>query len=410
MGKAYRIGLIGAGARGEVFAKQLNQGLPRATLAALCDINRQRLEGFAEYCGVKNVPLYTDAGEMFADPRVDAVIVTAPEFAHADLAVGAMAAGKHVYLEKPLAHTIEDCHRIIEAHRRSSVTAFVGFNLRASPARQKLRQIIHGGELGQIIHIEGLEQLSQAHAASFMRRFHRWSSRSGGLLNTKCSHDLDMLQWLLGHEHRVTKLSSFGGCRVFTPGKRPATHCSQCPTEIHSACPYKATAGYVFPITASAPMYHPDQPTYGSDLCVYNDDKDIVDNQTVLLEWDHGVTGVLSMQTCQHAGGRRNRVVGELGFAELDEVHLASHGETTSVVRVVASNTGDVTEHRFAKRPGGHGGSDRSMINLFVDAIERGGENDSGLSAGLAATLLALKADESRLNNRQIALTAADYA
>jgi hypothetical protein len=50
------------------------------------------------------------------------------------------------------------------------------------------------------------------------------------------------------------------------------------------------------------------------------------------------------------------------------------------------------------------------MINLFVDAIERGGENDSGLSAGLAATLLALKADESRLNNRQIALTAADYA
>src|SRR5690606_36886549 len=135
-------------------------------------------------------------------PELDAVIVTTPDFAHLDVAEMAFAAGKHAYLEKSLEVTTERCRQIIRAQKKSKACAFVGFNMRAVTLYERIKAVLDAWTLGQIIHIEGLEQLSQAHSASFMRRFHRHTARSGGMLNTKCSHDLAILQWLVGHEHR----------------------------------------------------------------------------------------------------------------------------------------------------------------------------------------------------------------
>lgn len=403
MKRRYRIGVIGAGARGETFARELYRGTPRAELAAICDIDADRLEKFCDYCELTNARRFTDPDAFLADPDMDAVVVTTPEFTHAQVACAALAAGKHVYLEKPIAHTLDDCRRIVEAHRQSDRTVFVGFNLRASPTRIKLKQIVTEGVLGQIVHVEGIEHLSQAHGAAFMRRFHRHSRNSGGLLNHKCSHDLDILLWLVGHEHRVTKIASFGGTNVFTPDRKPADYCHQCPTEVYTRCPYKAGPGFVFPVRGDAPIYHRDNQTYGGDLCVYNDDKDIVDNQTVILEWEHGVRGSFSLQMFGHKGVRCTRVWGEKGYAELDE-------SSGSMVRVVDADTGDVTEHKFQPRSGGHGGSDPRMLERFIHAIENGGASDSGVEAGVAASVVAINADESRLSGQVVDLTAADDA
>lgn len=395
MSRRYQIGLIGTGARGETFARQLHEGMPRAALFGVCDIDADRLGKFADYLQLKNTRTWTDPDEFFKQPELDGVIITTPEFTHAEVAMKAMAHGKHIYLEKPIAHTIEASQAILEANRKSKVAAVVGFNLRATPLRQKLKAIIQSGVLGQIVQIDGIEQLSQAHGASFMRRFHRKTAHTGGLLNHKCSHDLDILSWLIGHEHHVTRLASFGGTNVFTPQKKPAEHCSQCPADIWRSCAYKAQPGSVFPITAASPMYHQNQQVYGGDLCVYSDDKDIVDNQTVILEWDHGVRGTFQLSLFQHRGGRRNRVVGEKGYAELNEVELPTSTDR-GYLRVVDSDTGDTIEHRAAPRSGGHGGADASMIDRFLDVIEGRGVQDSGLREGHVASVLAIKAEEAR--------------
>jgi len=392
--KRYQIGVVGAGARGETFARQLYKSRPDATLFGVCDIDEDRLGRFCDFCELKGTRQFTSVDAMIAEPGLDALIITTPEFTHAEVAVKAMQAGKHIYLEKPMANTIEGCHEIIDASRSTNSVAYLGFNLRASASRQKLKDVVQSGVLGQIVHIEGLEQLSQAHGASFMRRFHRRSANSGGLLNHKCSHDLDIMLWIIGHEHRVVRIASFGGTNVFKPSKKPADHCRDCPREIFDKCAYKSVGGFVFPVR-DEPIYHRVSETYGGDLCVYNDDKDIIDNQSVIMEWDNGVRGTFNLQMFQNTGTRRTCVWGEKGYAELDD-------RFDGKVRVVDADSGDTSEYAFKPRAGGHGGTDLSMIGRFIEAIESGGATDSGIDAGLAATVVAIKADEARLSGKVV--------
>jgi predicted dehydrogenase len=393
--------VIGLGARAETFARSLYAGTPRAELFALCDLDEDRIAKFVKYCELTNARTFSDPTAFFACPEMDAVIITTPDFTHLDVARQAFAAGKHVYLEKPLDVTAERCREIMRLQQRSGKVAYVGFNLRAAATRIKMKELLQQQVLGQILHIEGLEQLSVAHSASFMRRFHRRTARSGGLLNTKCSHDLDILQWLIGHEHKVVKLASFGGNNVFTSRPAPATHCHKCPADIYRACPYKDQAGFVFPVHAKEPIHHRQTDVYGGDLCVYNDDKDIVDNQTLILEWDHGVRGNFNLQLFQHQGTREMKIWGERG--------LMTNGIDAGV-KVVNSATGDATVYHFAPRGGGHGGTDPQMIGRFLDAIECGDAGDSGLAAGLAATLLAEKSIESMRTGQVVTIAPAEYA
>jgi predicted dehydrogenase len=398
--RRYRIGVIGAGARGETFARQLYSGHRRTELFGVCDLDADRLARFCEHCDLEGTPGFTDTTAFLNQGELDAVIITTPEFTHAEVAIAAMQAGKHIYLEKAMAQNSAECRRIIHAHRSSEVTAYLGFNLRAVAALTKLKEIVDSGVLGQLVHISGLEQLSAAHGAAFMRRYHRHSSRSGGLLNTKCSHDLDVLQWLIGHEHKVKRVSSFGGTNVFTPDKQPSKHCRNCP--IQSQCPYCDRAGFVFPISGQEPIHHRQQEIYGGDLCVYDPDKDLVDNQTVILEWEHGVRGSFNLQLFQHVGRRQICLWGEGGYAELSTWPATS-------IRVIASQDGSTREYTFGHEAGGHGGSDAKMLDRFIDAIEYQTDNGSGLAAGLAATLLAEKADLSRLSGSVVEIAPDEF-
>jgi len=399
--KRYRIGLIGAGARGETFARQLYKGTDQLELFGVCDIDEDRLAKFCDFCGLSGARRFTNPDEMLRDPTLDAVIVSTPEFTHAAVASAALRAGKHVYLEKPVAQNVADSHRILEATRGSDATLYVGFNMRAGRARQKLKEIVDSGVLGQIVYIEGLEQLSREHGASFMRRFHRHSKNSGGMMNTKCCHDLDQLLWLVGHNNRVARVASFGGCNVFTPNKKPAETCDKCPKEIYDKCAYKAAAGFVFPVSANTSIHHRDRAFYGGELCVYTDDKDLVDNQTVIIEWANGVRGSMNLQMFANEGVRRTRIFGEFGQA-----FYTSQGD---MVGLTMADTGKTEEFTFPKLPGGHGGTDPLMLQRFIAAIERGDPGDSGIEQGLAATLLANKADEARLTRRVVEITAEDY-
>jgi predicted dehydrogenase len=400
MSDQLQIGVIGAGARGETFARQLYQEHPHARLFGMCDVDANRLDQFCTYCELGETPQFTDTDVFLSQPGLDAVIITTPEWTHADIAIAALDAGKHIYLEKAMAQNSHECRRIMRAHEHSSARAFLGFNMRVVKVFAKLKEVVDSGVLGQIVHISGLEQLHVAHGAAFMRRYHRHSARSGGLLNTKCAHDLDLLQWLIGHEHKVTRVSSFGGTAIFTPDKQPAKYCHECPRQWE--CPYRDQAGFVFPVGGNQPIHHGRREIYGGDLCVFDPDKDLVDNQTVIMEWDHGVRGNFNLQLFQHVGRRQICIWGEDGYAELNTWPENS-------IHVIASRDGDSCEYQFGAACGGHGGSDPKMINRFLNAIEHTDAGDSGLSAGLAATLLAEKADISRLSGAVVEIAAEEY-
>src|SRR3954469_18587510 len=124
----------------------LAQRLPGARLTAVADPAPDAAEKLAAALGASSA--YTDPGQALADPAVEAVVIAAPARFHADLIVAAAGAGKAVFCEKPMALTLADADRAIDAVRASGVVLQVGFNRRFATDWAAARALLDGGQLG----------------------------------------------------------------------------------------------------------------------------------------------------------------------------------------------------------------------------------------------------------------------
>jgi myo-inositol 2-dehydrogenase/D-chiro-inositol 1-dehydrogenase len=136
------VALVGSGRMGSFHGESLARRIPGARLVAAAD----PAPGAAERLGADRA--YTDPAEAFADPAVDAVVIAAPARFHADLVVAAARAGKAVFCEKPMALSLADADRAIDAARAAGVVLQVGFNRRFVPDWQAARALLDDGRLG----------------------------------------------------------------------------------------------------------------------------------------------------------------------------------------------------------------------------------------------------------------------
>ena len=121
--KQIRLAVVGAGGIGVMTRNELQRA--GATVAALCDVDRNRLGEQAKY--FPGIPTYTDWREMFRHEKdFDAVAVATPDHTHAIVGLNAMRLGKHVYIQKPLAHTFEECKMLMTEQKRRGVVAQMG--------------------------------------------------------------------------------------------------------------------------------------------------------------------------------------------------------------------------------------------------------------------------------------------
>ncbi len=141
-----RVALIGSGRMGSFHGETLARRLPGAQLAAVADPAPDAAEKLAAALGAPK--FYTDPAEVFADPDIDAVVIAAPARFHADLVVGAAAAGKGVFCEKPMAVSLADADRAIDAAHAAGVVLQVGFNRRFAPDWAAARALLDDGTLG----------------------------------------------------------------------------------------------------------------------------------------------------------------------------------------------------------------------------------------------------------------------
>src|SRR5690242_13567571 len=141
-----KFGLIGCGAIGEFRAQGLAQ-TPGAALELIYDNIPERRETFAERFRVRAAD---SIEEITGSSQVDAIIVSTPPNLHREHCEMALAAGKHVLCEKPLASTIEDCRSIVETADRLKLTLATGYNYRFYPAVAKARELIAAGCIGDI--------------------------------------------------------------------------------------------------------------------------------------------------------------------------------------------------------------------------------------------------------------------
>ena len=185
--------IVGTGRAGSVHANNIARRIPETSLIALCDTDAKALERTgAEF----DVPrLYSDYTEAVADSAVDAVVVVAPTFVHRDIACAAAAQKKHVFLEKPMAITVEECAAINAAVSAAGVKLQLGFMRRFDEGFLKAKAILDSKELGRTMVVK-----STGRGPGLPPPWIFDIAKSNGVLAEVNSHDVDSLRWLVGNE------------------------------------------------------------------------------------------------------------------------------------------------------------------------------------------------------------------
>ncbi|WP_309397707.1 Gfo/Idh/MocA family protein [Cerasicoccus maritimus] len=146
-----KVAVIGTGGMAKNHALKLSQK-DKSKVVACCDISAERV---AEFAKTYNIPeTYTDLSEMLEKCDFDAISIVTPDAFHAPIALQALAAGKHVLSEKPLATSVEDAEKMVAAAKKAGVINMVNFSYRDSSAIQRAAKMVQGGELGRIFHVE----------------------------------------------------------------------------------------------------------------------------------------------------------------------------------------------------------------------------------------------------------------
>jgi len=384
--KTITAGVIGFGCRG-IGLSHLFYRHRDVSIKYVCDVSRIKVDaGLKEYKRRYSMDVPFDAftdnyEDVISDSEVDTVIVTVPDYLHAQVAVPALEHNKNVYLEKPMALSEKDCSTICAAAEKSEGILSMGYTLRRTPIYTKIREIIDSGVLGQIMHINAYEHLEKAHGASYMRRWHRKSSNAGSFLLAKCSHDIDMLMWLSGSV--PVKMMSFGGLDYFKPENKPdaADFCADCPESV------KRTCQFVYSGWGVIEYDDPDHPQPRQDLCAFKSDKDVVDNQVVILEMENRVRASFSLQLCHRTGNRAMHITGSNGSLEADFEKSTIQTDLLDREETFVYDTFDTS--------GGHSGGDPRIVADFIRTLRGKAGITANYRDGYNSTVACLKIDES---------------
>ena len=189
-----KVGIIGLGRSGRDIHIATLLKLPAYEIVAVSDALEDRLAQVREWCTCR---AYTDYQMLLADPDVELVVVATTSFSHCTIALQALAAGKHVLVEKPMATHLADADRMIAAAQASGKLLTVFQNRRFDPDLAKVREVIGSGCLGEIVHI-------RRNVYDYSRRtdWQALQKYGGGMLNNLGAHILDQVMLLMNYDVR----------------------------------------------------------------------------------------------------------------------------------------------------------------------------------------------------------------
>ncbi|MCH5677196.1 Gfo/Idh/MocA family protein [Streptomyces gilvus] len=204
MVKTLGIAVVGFGWMGRVHTQaytRLPHHFPRLPLrpelVAVADEVPGRAEEAAGQYGFASA--VRDWRELAADPRVQAVSVTAPNFLHREIGVALAEAGKHIWIEKPVGLTAEDARAVADAVGKAGVQGTVGFNYRNAPAVEAARDLVASGGIGTVTHVRiRLFSDYAAHPEGALTWRYERARGGSGVLGDLASHGVDLARFLLG--------------------------------------------------------------------------------------------------------------------------------------------------------------------------------------------------------------------
>lgn len=357
-----KFGVIGWGLRGGL---ALHAHAPEKghRVVALADPSAEAQAKFRDRVG-EDAQIFDDYRSLL-DLGLDAIFVLSPDFLHEEQAIACLEAGVPIYLEKPMAITVEGCDRILDVAHRTGTKLFVGHNMRYFPVVRKMREFVEKGLIGEPKTAWCRHFVSYGGEA-YYRDWHADRTKSTSLLLQKASHDIDVLHYLCGGFTR----------RTVAMGK----------LMLYGDIPSRAAPGERVPVEFAG-TWPP------RSLTKLNPVVDVEDVNMMLMELDNGM--LASYQQCHFApdAWRNYTIIGSEGRIE-------NFGDAPgdSVIRVWDSMRyshapiGDL-EYRPPALKGGHGGADPVIVGDFLEYLESGRSTIAtplaarmSVAAGVAAT------------------------
>jgi predicted dehydrogenase len=202
-----KIGIIGAGAIASVHIDSYKHFPGHAKVSAVCDTFRQKADGLIAEKAL-DATGYDDYEKLLADPDIDAVSICLPPNMHCSVAVRALKMGKHVLVEKPMASSLEECDRMIEASRASGKILSVVSQNRFKTPVARVKNMLDNGDLGRVVYanFESLWWRGQIYYDLWWRG--TWEQESGGCFMSHAVHYLDLMHMLFGMPKRVQSVMS----------------------------------------------------------------------------------------------------------------------------------------------------------------------------------------------------------
>jgi len=413
--KTIKLLILGAGSRGSAYAAYALTHPNVARVVGVADPRDAWRERLMRTHGIPSAAVASDWHDLAARPRfADAAVIATPDRIHVEPAIAFAQKGYHVLLEKPMAPDEDGCRQIVAAALDAGIVFAVCHVLRYTPYTRRLKELVDGGAIGEIVSIQRLEPVGYWHQVhSYVRGNWRREDLSSSMLLAKCCHDLDWIHHFVGC--RCTAVQSFGTLHHFHAGRRPSGAASRClDCSIEPSCPYSAMRIYLgrvasgetgWPLDVLVPDVNEVNVLdalrtgpYGR--CVYDCDNDVVDHQVVNLLFEGGQTASLTMTGFTEPGHRRTTVFGTRG-------QIVGDGKTIRCFRFLDDTWEEiVVEAGEASLLEGHGGGDEGLMDAFIDAVRHGdpGRVLSGPEETLETHRMAFAAERSRIENRVITL------
>ena len=329
-----KLGILGIGNMGSGHIKNILAGkCPHIALTAVADCDPARLAWAEET--IPEVKRFSSAEEMLKNGGIDAMLVAVPHYFHPKYAIMAMAAGKHVMVEKPAGVYTKQVREMNDFAAKSGVTFGMMFNQRTNPVYRKMHELMQSGELGELRRANWIITnwyRSQNYYDSGAWRA-TWSGEGGGVLLNQCPHQLDLWQWICGLPKTVEAKLRFGA-------------------------------------------WH---------------DIEVEDDVTAFMEYENGATGVFITSTGDCPGSNRLEVTCDRGSMVAEGKTLTIHRLSTPLSEFSGAGLGafakpevTVEELTFEDKGPAHSG----VLNAFADHILTGAPLIAGGEEGIRGLML----------------------
>ena len=408
--------IVGGGHRSVTYADYSLTHPEALKIVGVADPNPDRRRMCRERYGIPEENCFETAEALAAKGRIaDAVINGTMDHQHFGTSVPLLRAGYDMLLEKPFAVNKEEMDALCAVIRETGRKVMICHVLRYAPFYLSIKEKLLAGTIGDIINIQMAEHVSYHHlSTSYVRG--KWANSDKcktSMLLAKSCHDVDLMMWLM-QPTLPTAVSSVGGIFQFKPENAPANAGTRCTIDcpLVDSCRYSSKNLYLahpnrWECYAWADLEHKKDVTDADRIesfrngnpynrCIYKCDNNVVDHQSVLINFDSGATGTFNMVGGTAKSMRKIHIIGTLGelYGTLDD-----NGYTLSRISALAeSGFEDEIVDLSHCATEGHGGGDEALIADFVEYVKTGKQSVSctAIENSIAGHLTVFLADKSR--------------